>query len=228
MAPLLVPAAVHAEPKRLAGVAYEETVRGEPAPGQVLPLLIAFHYSGGSAAESFENYDGLAGPVRILVPLGTFPKRKGFSYFPVDYYERGAADRQRIARATIGRMAAFIRAATALYGSRPVVTGISQGGDISFLLAIDHPDLIVASFPFAPVIPDEPPPAARSADTRPPIHVMQGETDPIVDVALTRRRVEALADRLPIRLTTYAGLGHDISPAMKRDYSRLIDAALRR
>ncbi len=225
---LTVASAAMAEPKVLAGVAYEEIVRGKPADGAVIPLLVAFHYSGGSAAESFAHYDELPGPVRILVPLGAFPKRQGLSYFPVDYSQRPAGERYRIAQDTADQMAEFIRAATQKYGARPVVSGISQGGDLSLLLAIHHPDLIKASFPFAPVIPSElTVPDARANAEGPAIHVMQGEADAIIDVTLTRARVAELAEHLPIRLTTYPGLGHDISAEMEADYSPLIDAALR-
>jgi phospholipase/carboxylesterase len=225
---LTVASAAMAEPKVLAGVAYEEVVRGKPAEGAVIPLLVAFHYSGGSAAESFAHYDELPGPVRILVPLGAFPKRQGLSYFPVDYSQRPAAERYRIAHDTAAQMAEFVRAATREYGARPVVSGISQGGDLSLLLAIHHPDLIKASFPFAPVIPPELIVSdARAKAEGPPIHVMQGDADAIIDVALTRTRVAELAEDLPIRLTTYPGLGHDISTEMEAGYSPLINAALR-
>jgi len=225
---LTVASAAMAEPKVLAGVAYEEVVRGKPVEGAVIPLLVAFHYSGGSAAESFAHYDELPGPVRILVPLGAFPKRQGLSYFPVDYSQRPAAERYRIAHDTAAQMAEFVRAATREYGARPVVSGISQGGDLSLLLAIHHPDLIKASFPFAPVIPPELIVSdARAKAEGPPIHVMQGDADAIIDVALTRTRVAELAEDLPIRLTTYPGLGHDISAEMEADYSPLINAALR-
>ena len=216
-----------ADPKQLAGVAYEEIVRGEPVDGQPPALLVAFHYSGGSARESFENYDQVAGPVRILVPLGAHPKRQGLSYFPVDYYQRAPADQFRIARETVDRMADFLEAAETAYGRKPVVSGISQGGDISLLLAVYHPDRITAAFPFAAVIPDAlTVPSGRTATNGPCIVAMQGEADAIVDVAVTRARVETLKAGLPLTLITYPGLGHDISPAMKADYTALIDRAL--
>jgi len=222
-------APVIAEPQALAGVTYEEVVRGEAAAGAAMPLLVAFHYSGGSSAESFANYDEVPGPVRILVPLGGFPKRQGLSYYPVDYYQRPAEERYRIARETAAHMAEFLRAASQTYGATPVVSGISQGGDISLFLAVYHPEVVKASFPFAPVIPEQLTVSDASAGMEgPPIHVMQGDADAIIDVEVTRGRVSELAVGLPIRLTTYPGLGHDISPEMEAEYSPLIGAALAR
>jgi phospholipase/carboxylesterase len=227
LALVLMTLPARAEPKQLAGMAYEEVVRGEAVDGQPLPLLVAFHYSGGSASESFENYDQVGGPVRILVPLGAHPKRQGLSYFPVDYYQQSPDDQFRIARETVDRMAEFLEAAAAAYGRKPVVSGISQGGDISLLLAVYHPHRISAAFPFAAVFPDalivSP---ERAAIDGPCIVAMQGEADAIVDVATTRARVATLKAGLSITLTTYPGLGHDISPAMKADYTALIDGAL--
>lgn len=224
---LFVASTATAEPRTLAGIAYEEVVRGTPAEGEAAPVLVAFHYSGGSAAESFENYDQIAGPVRILVPLGAHPKRAGLSYFPVDYYQRSPDQQFQVALETVEGFAPFLEALIETHGVKPVVTGISQGGDISLLLAVYHPDLVAASFPFAAVIPAElRAPAGRDRGAGPAIHAMQGEADAIVDVERTRARVADLADSLPIRLTTYPDLGHDISPAMKADYTRLIGQAL--
>jgi len=216
-----------AEPQELAGVFYEEVVRGATAHGEPLPLLVAFHYSGGSARESFEHYNEVAGPVRILVPLGRYPKRQGLSYFPVDYYRRSPDEQFRVARDTADEMARFLEAAEGLYGSRPVVSGISQGGDISLLLAVYHPDTVAAAVPLAAVIPDAlmitPDRAGRPG---PCILMMQGEDDAIVDVSRTRGLAATLQAGLPLALETYPGVGHDISPAMKADYTAFIDAVL--
>ncbi|WP_029911709.1 alpha/beta hydrolase [Caulobacter sp. UNC358MFTsu5.1] len=217
-----------AEPRWLAGVAYEEVTRGETTGGEPPPVLVAFHYSGGSAIESFTNYDQVSGPVRILVPLGRHPKRGGLSYFPVDYYQRSPKEQFLAARETATEMARFLEAVEALYGRRPVVSGISQGGDISFLLAVYHPDTVAAAVPLAAVIPDAllvSPDRARRPG--PCILMMQGEDDAIVDVSRTRARVASLRGDLPVGLATYAGLGHDISLAMKTDYTAFIDTALR-
>ena len=225
---LALPLNTQAEPRQLAGVAYEEAVRGEPGSNEPMPLLVAFHYSGGSAAETFENYDQVLGPVRILAPLGAYPKRAGRSYFPIDYYQQTPEEQFRIARGTVSGLTAFIQAAEARYGSRPVVSGISQGGDISFLLAVYHPETVAAAFPLAAVIPEGLSVSPDRAKTVGPcIVMMQGEADAIVDASRTRARVASLQTDLPLTLTIYPDLGRDISPRMEADYSVLIDKALR-
>lgn len=217
-----------AEPKQshAAGFAYEEVVRGDPAaPG--MKLLIALHYSGGTPKESFENYDGVRGPVRIIVPLGAYQKREGFSYFPPDYYQLAPAAQRRIARDTAAKIADFVAHMASRHRIKPVLTGISQGGDLSLLVALYHPSAITAALPFAAVLTFEMTQIGTSYGMAiPPIHMFQGDADPIIDVATTRRHVAMLAQSAPVTLKTYRGLGHDISPAMKRDYTALLDQLL--
>jgi len=210
----------------MAGFAYEVVVRGEPQGDAPLPLIVALHYSAGSAEETFENYDEVAGPVRILVPLGEHPKRGGLSYFPVDYYELGPDEQFAIATRTADRLARFLQAAEERYGSRPVVTGISQGGDLSLLLAVRYPERVAAALPIAPVVPGSLNIRSRPARGAPCILVLQGEDDSIVDVSQTRARLTELQARYPVAFKTYPGVGHDISPEMEDDYTRVIDGWL--
>jgi phospholipase/carboxylesterase len=209
--------------KRMAaGFAYEEIVTGNKT-GKQLPLLIAFHYSSGTPEESFKDYNALGTPARIIVVKGNYIKRGGYSYFPVDYYAKDSTAQINIARQTTDSIATFIAQISKLYKTKPVVSGISQGGDISFLLAIYHPDLVKASFPFAAVMR---PQILDIVKAKPgntlPIFVYQGEVDKIIDVNNTRTQVSKLSRYLKISLKTYPGLGHDISSEMKKDYSPLI------
>lgn len=223
---IAAPACAQLRQGHAAGFDYEEVVLGDPAtPG--MPLIIALHYSGGTPRESLANYDALGAPVRIVAPRGTHRKRDGFSYYPPNYYALDPAEQLRIARETEGRIAVFVADMAKLHGVKPVVTGISQGGDLSLLLALYHPDLIAAALPFAAVLRPEVAQAGMAdGKAAPPIHMFQGEADEIVLVAETRRQVAVLAKHAPVTLKTYPGLGHDISPAMKADYTALLDKLL--
>jgi hypothetical protein len=80
---------VRAEPRELGGILYEEVVRGATVEGEPLPVLVAFHYAGGTARESFDHNDQVAGPVRILAPPGAWPRCRTGSLIPV---RRGRPD----------------------------------------------------------------------------------------------------------------------------------------
>lgn len=217
----------HAQPtasneKRIAGFEYIEHVAGKPTTD--LPLLIAFHYSSGTPKATLNNYDSLRNPIRIIIPKGNYRKRNGFSYYPVDYYKTDSAAQFASSRIAVDSIAVFVRAIEAKYQKKAIVSGISQGGDIALLLAVYHPELCVASFPFAAVI--NPGLAKTIIDTsagKIPIYLHQGEADEIVDVEYTRKKILGLSKKINISLFTYPGVGHDISPDMKATYSGQID-----
>jgi phospholipase/carboxylesterase len=191
------------------------------------PLLIAFHYSSGKPEESLADYDSLKTPVRIIIPRGNNPKREGFSYYPINYYKEDSATQVKRSRQTLDSIAAFVTAIETRYKTKAVVSGISQGGDIAWLLAIYHPQLCKASFPFAAFIHTQ---SYNEILQRPankvPVYLYQGEADPIIAVSYTRATVKMLGKKLNIKLTTYPGVKHDISSDMKRDYSTLLDKVL--
>ncbi len=208
---------------RANGFEYIEIVKGTD--NGKLPLLIAFHYSGGSPDETISDYEVLRNPVRIILPKGNNRKRGGFSYYPAAYYQKDSLSQFKTARLVVDSIAKFVQTMSEKYGQKPVVSGISQGGDIAFLLARYYPELLKASFPFAAVINSQTIKGLKNYPvTQIPVYIFQGENDEIVNVAYTRACIDKIAKHMNIVLQTYPGLGHDISDQMKADYSKRIDA----
>jgi phospholipase/carboxylesterase len=204
------------------GFGYVEVIKGND--NGKLPLLIAFHYSSGTPSETAADYDSLKMPIRIIIPKGNFSKRNGFSYYQPDYYQKDSTTQFQLAKNTVDSIAVFVNAIEKKYKQKAIVSGISQGGDIAFLLAVYYPKLCRASFPFAAVIHSPVISYTREKKIkRVPIYMFQGEADEIVLVGVTRYKVSKLTHPLQLKLYTYPGLGHDISSAMKSDYSKLID-----
>jgi phospholipase/carboxylesterase len=204
------------------GFGYVEVIKGND--NGKLPLLIAFHYSSGTPSETVADYASLKLPVRLIIPRGNFSKRNGFSYYPADYYQKDSNTQFQLAKNTVDSIAAFVSAIEKKYKQKAIVSGISQGGDIAFLLAVYYPELCRASFPFAAVIHSQVIEHTRKHKIKKvPLFLFQGEADEIVLVGITRYKVSKLTHPLQLKLYTYPGLGHDISPAMKSDYSKLID-----
>jgi phospholipase/carboxylesterase len=207
----------------LEGFEYIEIINGKD--NGKLPLLIAFHYSGGNPMETIADYDSIKKPIRIIIPRGNYKKRDGFSYYPIDYYQKDSLTQFTLSKITVDSIAGFIESIENKYKQKAIVSGISQGGDIAFLLAIYYPKLCKASFPFAAVIH---PAIFGELKTNPakkkiPIYLFQGEADKIVSVNDTRKRVADIGKNLKLKLHTYPNLGHYISIQMKIDYSLLID-----
>lgn len=207
---------------RLAGFEYFEVVKGKDHGD--LPLLIVFHYSGGTPQETIADYDSLKNPVRIILPRGNYQKKQGFSYFPVDYYDQEPSLQYKLARKTVDSLARFVKALEKRYKGKAIISGISQGGDIALLLARFYPELFRASFPFAAVIPDKLAPGIKTNRAGElPVYMFQGENDTIVPLAVTQKKLKDLGKRMDIQLATYPGLGHGISKEMQTDFSILID-----
>jgi len=203
--------------QQVAGFSYVEKVTGSSAE---LPVIIAFHFSSSKPIDAIAEYDSLKVPVRIIAPRGNFRKRDGYSYFPADYYTKDSLTQMTLSRQTLDSIAVFVKAIGEKYKTKPIVAGFSQGGDLSFLLAVYYPGLIQAAFPFAGFIHhqrwDD---ATKHAQKSVPIYIYQGDADKIVAVDFSRKEVAALKPYFAISITTYPGLGHDFSPAMMRDYA---------
>lgn len=214
--------------RSLAGFQYLEIIKGKAAVDGSYPLLIAFHYSSGRPEGTIADYDSLKTPVRIIIPRGNYAKREGFSYFPVNYYKEDSTIQVKLSRMTLDSVAAFVKAIEASYHTKAVVSGISQGGDLAWLLAVYHPELCKAAFPFAAFIHRQSfAEILKLPVNKVPVYVYQGEADPIIAVDYTRTAVKKLGTKLALKLTTYPGVKHDISGAMKKDYSLQIDKMLK-
>lgn len=214
--------------RSLAGFQYLEMVRGKVTENEAYPLLIAFHYSSGRPEETIADYDSLKTPVRIIIPRGNHVKREGYSYFPVNYYKEDSTTQVKLSRKTLDSVAGFVKAIEASYHTKAVVSGISQGGDLAWLLAVYYPQLCKAAFPFAAFI------HRQSFDdilklpvNEVPVYLYQGEADPIIAVDYTRAAVKKLGTKLTLKLSTYPGVKHDISGPMKKAYSLQIDKMLK-
>ena len=208
---------------KIAGFEYSETELGYSDVDE-LPLIIAFHYSSGKPYETIDDYNVLKIPARIIVPKGNYQKREGFSYYPVDYYQKDSLTQFALAKATVDSLARFVDSIETKYKKKAIVTGISQGGDIAFMLAVYYPQLCRAAFPLAAVIHsatiDE---VIAKSVKKVPIFLFQGEADPIVTLVNTKIKVTKIGDRLILKLYTYPNLGHEISSQMKMDYSSMMD-----
>lgn len=168
---------------KLEGFSYVEEVRLAEKNDKSIPVMIVFHYSGGSASSALQDYVDIAVPVRIIAPIGNYPKRAGRSYFPPDYYTLDSATQVSVAKRTVDSLAVFIKAVMKGNPGKVIVSGISQGGDLSWLLAVHHPQLVKAALPFAAFIHRQAWDAILKMPANPtPIYLFQGDDDPIIAV----------------------------------------------
>jgi len=213
----------------LAGWNYTELVENAPVTKTGLPLVIVLHSSGSSPADFAQYISGFTKPVRILLLEGSYANEKGgFSFFvrsPRSYYKDLSDDERKEHLLTVAdNVSRFISAATKKYtpSKAPVIIGASQGGDISYVIAVKHGGLISHSFPLLATIDDR-----IIRDSCPTkvigIDVFHGTADPIVPLSdVMTHASEAEAAGFRVKVHKYEGVKHDISPEMKADYQALI------
>lgn len=195
--------------------------------GEQLPMLVAFHWYGARPDALRAWLRGIAVPARVILPYGPYPQGQGFAWWPeARAREQGAAAVINAATDDAARtIAALVRRFPT--SGRPIVTGLSHGGDIAFALAARHPDAIGASVPIAARLPEGAWPAAGHGPL-PRIDLFQGAIDAIVPVEETIATVAGLRARgVPIMLHYVPGVGHDFPAAMQADVRDRIEARLR-
>ncbi|MBN9680846.1 MULTISPECIES: alpha/beta hydrolase [unclassified Corallococcus] len=202
---------------------YRSEAVGAPKPEA---LLVALHFSGSTPAFWDVPIQSLGIPVRTLLPQGPRPRRDGFTWFQADHEEKTWEGKTEDVERMAERLAELIREVRAEHPEihRVVVTGFSYGGDLAWMLAIRHPELVDAAMPMGTRLlgdPGQEQPVARR------VRVLQGEQDAIIPVQHTRERVAELKGRgVPIDLRTYPDLGHDVSPALLEDWREFLRQSL--
>ena len=190
-------------------------------PGEALPMLVDVHGYGSIPELHGYLWRRLDRPIRLILPAGPQRGMLGRSWFPLE--------RETLLQ-TVGRSAeqlgALIRhlATTRPTLGRPVVTGFSQGGVLSFALAARHPDLISAAVPVAGWLPDGFAPVGPS-DRLPPVRALHGGDD---YPESAREAVAFLREHAyPAELQVFPGVGHFPSGDMKAQWLNAVEAVLR-
>lgn len=213
-----------AQDTALAGFHHITLVTGGARPGDRLPMIIGLHWSSASPEIIAPDFRGIDVPARVVLPRGKFPREDGYTWFADGHGELGEAEQRDAALRTVDELVAFLDAATRAYptAGKPILAGASYGGDLSYLIAVHHPDRVSAAFPVAARFLVAWLPAANPCKPDcPPITALHGTDDPIVPIEGGRdaaRRLIDLGFRIDFR--EYKGVAHDFTPAMVSDFTR--------
>jgi phospholipase/carboxylesterase len=205
---------------RAAGLRYLERCLGPCTKDAAMPLAILIHGLGDRPRPKWlRSASNIETPVRLIMPQAPTPYYDGFAWFP--YQVRGN-DPVALARGIAGAAEQLARAITELAGRRPTVgrpfvMGFSQGGMLSFQLALHHPEVIELSVPMSGMLPESLWPQTKTAGTRfPRIVALHGDADEIVPIAPDRALVARLRTLgYDAELREYPGVEHTITPAME-------------
>jgi phospholipase/carboxylesterase len=192
----------------IAGVRYLERMTGGAQPDERVPMIIVLHPMGGDPADMLPMFQRYPGRARLILPYGQPNGGKWLWYESV---------REDVAASVVtpetDRLASAISALTAARPTvgKPIVTGFSQGGIMTFALAVTHPEEMSAAFPLSGSLPKSLFASIRSG-ARPPIIAFHGGADLAVPTASA---LEAIAELkragYAAEIREFAGLEHEIS-----------------
>lgn len=224
------PQSTSTAPKETTRVRYVEKMTGGAATTDSVPLIIAIH-GLGDRPESFGRiFDGFSAPARLIVPYGLSEYGDGFSWFPLSGF-----DPNKLAQGTTHAAHELAAMIADIEKNRPVrgkaiVTGFSQGGMLSFTLAVLHPEEIGEALPIAGLLaPPLYPTSWPMGKVAPIVNAFHGDADDRVPIDGARQTVQTLKGiGFSATLTEYPGVHHSISRDMRRDWMKALEAAAQR
>jgi len=195
------------------GLVRVELVKGGAAPTDALPLIVALHGLGDDAQNFSAVFDGLEARARVVVLQAPTRHGAGWSWFATRREAGGVTAPTAGLVAAAELVAAEVRAIVAARptAGKPVVTGFSQGGMLSFTLALRHGELFARAVPVAGWLPEPLWPAVAPPGAA-PIVALHGDADDVLPVAPTRAGVAHLRGLgLEVELRGFHGVRHSIS-----------------
>jgi phospholipase/carboxylesterase len=217
---------------RAGDLAYLERVLGGGDAKSPLPMLIMIHGLGDRPRfDWFGGAESIDTPVRLIMPQAPTPYYDGFAWFP---FRAGGNDPHALGRGIADAADRLARAISVLRErrptvGRPIIAGFSQGGMLSYALALRSPELCELSHPIAGMLPEPLWPKTKRQGVRfPRIAAMHGDADELVEIEPTRRLTGHLRELgHDVELREYPGVGHSITAAMEAHSVELLNAAAR-
>jgi phospholipase/carboxylesterase len=105
----------------------------------------------------------------------------------------------------------------------PIVAGFSQGGMLSYALALRAPDRLRLAIPIAGELPDPLWPAQPASGKRLPIRALHGTADVVIEIDGARKLVERMKSlSYDATLREFPGATHTITPEMQAELNTLL------
>jgi phospholipase/carboxylesterase len=207
--------------ERRPGLGFIERLAAGAGSDERLPMVVGIHGLGDTPEAFAGVFEGLPVKARIILPRGPADWGPGHSWFDIrlPYADRQEALAGGVAAAS-DRVVDLLRHLTSTRptSGRPVITGFSQGGMISFAVAARHPDAVSMAIPIGGALPSSLLPTAGGQAAYPPVLALHGAADEIVPVGRAREAVAALRGLgVDVRMVEYPGLPHTIDNAVRGD-----------
>lgn len=143
-------------PDELAGLRYVTRYAAGAKPDQALPLVVFLH-SRGAKPEGFTSFaNRVKVPARVLFPGGPHVNDGRHSWMTLGSITKQTDEYRRQLRESGAQLAQFISDAQRCYPTigRPVVTGTSQGGIMTYYMVSQYPELVRGGVAIAGWLPE--------------------------------------------------------------------------
>jgi phospholipase/carboxylesterase len=220
------PAPLELTAGEVSGIQYFELITGKADREATLPMIIAIHGLGDTPdnfANLFADFDR---PARVIFPRALDANEGGgWSWFP---FRARDPDVEALAESIAAAADRLAPAITELREDRPtrgkpIVTGFSQGGMLTFMLAVEHAELLDHAIAIGGWLPPPRWPQDQPPADAPTIVALHGDIDKAVAFGPTREAVEHLKTRgWSAELHGYPNVGHAIPPAMHDELFTLL------
>jgi phospholipase/carboxylesterase len=216
-------------PSRSLAFEFVELVSAGARDDERLPLVVALHGLGDRPENFAQLFDGFEHRARFVAPHSSTEYGGGFSWFD---FRRGDPDFSApgIARAA-DALSDFIVALEQKRptAGKPIVTGFSQGGALSFAIAARHPGVVAFAIPMSGWLPPSLVPEARPEGPLPTVVVLHGTADPLIPIERGQAAVAALTKiGFSAELRPFDGERHSISPEARATLFSLLENAILR
>lgn len=202
---------------------YLEVIMGPMQhPDDPMPLVVVLHGRGGKPRIPEQSFRQDL-PLRFFIPQAPDKHADGFTWIAT---WTNSPEKQLFARslaARVDQLAPAIRAFMKLRPTlgKPIVTGFSQGGILSFALATRYPKHFAAAFPLAGWLPPVLYPPTHTKEKFPYIYAQHGANDKVVPTEKGRDTVRALRARgLKVDYREVPGVAHKVTPGMNDEVHR--------
>lgn len=218
---------------RAGEIVYLEQIIGDAKPSDTLPMLVLIHGRGDEPAHDWLPVTPST-PVRVIMPRAPLDFGTGYSWFPNRALTATGPGGAELARALSERADQIAAAVAILKRERPtrglpIAGGFSQGGMLSFALAVRHPHAFRAILPIAGLLPESMFMSAAPAAPLPDVLALHGDGDTLVPIDGARNAVRHL-DQVgyDVEFLEYPGVPHTITPSMLQAIGKWLDRQLER
>lgn len=204
---------------------YHTLTMGSSDPDAELPWIVAFHGLGDTPRGFAHLFEGLPLRAHVYLVQAPLPYGSGYDWFG----ERVTGDPERLALAVQRRVddvAALLKDLSSLPQNRDaaVVTGFSQGGILSFAVAVAGIGHVRAALPIAGWLP----PSLAASPPVVPVYAFHGEQDDVVPFGAATRMVQSWQSKPgAVEYRTFPGVGHRVSAAMRSEWSARLSELMR-